>query len=312
MTVEYVLSNSAISGTLINVRPLIIDKFSMTVAAETVQEEEYIKEKIYLLASNDNSIWIKAKQYELSVKTWFLSQPVLIQCIPKQSGVRFSRIEFNPSKIGFRKVLPLLDFIYYGGADTVVSNGIVTRIDAAVDIEGLTPEMIVIKASGFRIAKNFYRSGHELETQYIGGKKGLLSFCVYDKVEQLKKQNLKFGHSKPLPQIPVTRIEARIKPRMKLCELASLKNPFKRLEIANYSSLSKTAGGAIFLNAVRHNGFPANWALLTPSDKKRFSKIMGISKCLWWSPEKLWTDWENLVVEFDTAIVKTEAMQLTA
>ena len=123
---------------------------------------------------------------------------------------------------------------------------------------------------------------------YCGAENGKLRFCIYDKKKQIEEK---------LKQIPSHAMQTRIEARVHTTGLTAaqlkgeLKNPFKRLEIADLQKLKqvfKHPGLPAFLDECHGQGAEQALGKLSVKDRRRYLIGLRKAKAEWWKPEWIW------------------------
>ncbi|WP_183360563.1 hypothetical protein [Geomonas limicola] len=225
---------------------------------------------------------------------------ILIHCKPtiaKQTGnkYRFFRIEFNPSKANLDNLKKNIDLILPGGYAKLMKDGIVTRIDLAVDALYLDATDIVASHPKIKVEKHYAHNG-VIETKYLGAPSSSKQIVLYDKLAEIKHRNSKKGKAFkiPVPGEKIFRIEHRFfKLGCTLKDVASLPNPFTDLTLIAYpgskSTKSQDPLWTLFLSACRFEGVPTALNHLNAERQEEFKKRLDTEgRSDWWKPEAVW------------------------
>lgn len=223
---------------------------------------------------------------------------VIIQCSPYNRHKNFLYIHFNPSKILMNELKNLVDelFPFDYGYSYLISTGIVTRCDIAVDIKYVEINSLLFRYPQKRINCIYTSSGR---TEYIGSLLSNNYFCIYDKRTEIKKKNKKkvFLLKDKVPEYPVTRIELRLKLSMTIEEISKITNPFRKLKIISYQNLDfPSDSDKLFLKVARLEGTQA--AMLTMTDKNTraaYAKKLSKGCASWWDSEVTWKDTQEMI-----------------
>jgi hypothetical protein len=281
------------------VSPLYVDKFSATLAVDLSHESQIIQ-NIKML--EDNGFAKKGIKglgnYKVSVEVFkeaYIGGKLLVQCSPKSIKNSFFRIEFNPAKVDMSEGRAFIDAILPMGYDGLVNQGICTRIDATVDVKNEDLSKLLIYHPGISITSDHYKSGC-IETLYFGSKSSQKLICVYDKVADIKHKNSQLIFKIPMPDYPVTRIEARLRKRVPVKDLAELPNLFKKLCISSFHNFPKLDDlFTMFLMASQgSNAQNALLALKEPARKKH-QKYLDTYSAKWWKPDEIWQQWPAVI-----------------
>ncbi|MBR0925721.1 hypothetical protein JQ561_03810 [Bradyrhizobium diazoefficiens] len=180
---------------------------------------------------------------------------LLVQAGARHSGISDYRFEFNPSSLvssGIDEIREFIEGNWETPIDHLFGNGRVTRIDLALDIEGVSLEEAVVRSSKSRKHSVYTNANGDIETVYLGsGKKNRT--VVYSKEKEGK----------------YLRIERRLRPLCNGRDLVHLPNPFQKVQIIATSSLLPHVQGMVpqqFFDSIRLRGlthairdFPASF-----------------------------------------------------
>src|SRR6476619_281901 len=139
---------------------LSIDKISITARDPNSERVKHVCRKLQELADTD-----PLDRYRIRPSRWRYiecSIPVPISNLHSKNHVRFEvgarhsshpdyRFEFNPAKIAPTGIDEFLNFMKTNtdvGFDNFISSGIVTRIDLALDLYGLSLETVIVRSRG--------------------------------------------------------------------------------------------------------------------------------------------------------------------
>jgi hypothetical protein len=221
---------------------------------------------------------------------------LLLSAAPIDDGIRFGRIEFNPTKVSAQDVWDTL-LVSFGIDPEWVLAGDVTRCDLCTDIGGVAVDELVYFYPKFSVGETRVSSG---KTLYIGEKSSNRRIAIYDKRAQLIATNttLPAAFKFNVPTEDVTRIEFRLKKlTLHLSALSKLSNPFGKLQIAAYlpsqaqdaiTRLFVLASHAYGVNAILY----ADWLKQhSPSLKEALLS----SAVNWWNPTTVWESFPKAV-----------------
>jgi hypothetical protein len=217
--------------------------------------------------------------------------PFLVQARPKWSNAPFVRVEFNPSRNSMGEVHTMMNFILPGGYAALVEQGRCTRVDIAIDVHMVRPAQLLVTHQGFQIAKLHAKSG--AVTGYeLGSKESGKHFSIYDKAVQLKKENANTKWKFPIPDHPVTRVEARVKDRFPAAQLKALANPFANLMISDFGSTAANDDDTkLLMWAVMGVGAQTVLSGLSASGRKVAKQRLSTAAASWWEPAMYWQAW---------------------
>ena len=211
----------------------------------------------------------------------------LIQVGPKNPDDAPVRLDLNPECLtpyGFAHMIHTLTGIIQ--IDLIwVQLGRVTRVDAALDVNGWSPNDFAWDISQRR-KRQVYLDAGELRTLYIGGKHGDW-LTIYDKARQLK-----------LPEDVVrTRIGFRKRRAGPVLQLPDLDCPFADLLIFDPSTLKKLPDPlrAAVMTVGQTKGMKGVLALFPPKMRPELKAELLATTPEWWKPKQIWQEWPIMV-----------------
>ena len=185
---EHVLPAAPWNPLSSNKPPLIIDKASMTIAIDETDHREAIRETMFFYAKEaeypfGKHGWKSAKggRYESALQVHapnpsghiggkWSKESVLVQCNPKNGKGGFLRLEWNPAK--WRELGAVAHL--WGKLEEIMCSppnfdefllaAKVTRLDLAIDIEGVRPDDCAWELPKASYRNNIMRAG-KLQTQ---------------------------------------------------------------------------------------------------------------------------------------------------
>ena len=125
---------------------IFCDKFSATIQIDSDQQA-YVKQQLRFLAKKHIAQPTYRGSYQHSYLLYLNksgSERMGFQCDPRRGSYSFARIELNPSKLKMSSVRQVLDFILPNKYETLLENGIVTRLDVTVDIKNVALDDLLI------------------------------------------------------------------------------------------------------------------------------------------------------------------------
>lgn len=225
---------------------------------------------------------------------------------PRQSNVRFMRLDFNPSKIGHtacKIVAQTMRCLIGADATEIIRQSNITRVDIAVDLYGIDiNDMLyfssrpIDSSSWGKMFKHGKEVHYRLESQYIGSIKSDLYFKAYDK----RAERITKSRGKDVPHKSITRVEAHIKPRitkldggktsLQLNNLELMVNPLNKLSITGIPVPGADDGSfALFVLASQHAGAQTALALIkNPKKRALYRKHLLGQAVSCWTPEEYW------------------------
>lgn len=229
----------------------------------------------------------------------------LLSLEPRQSAIRFMRLDFNPSKIGreSRKlVAQALRCLIGANTAEIISQSNITRFDIAVDLYDIDINDMLyfssrpIHSSAWgKIFKNGKEVQYRIESQYLGSTESDLYFIVYDK----RAERIAKSRGKDIPHESITRIEARVTPRitkggvktsLQLNNLELMNNPFSALSITSIPVPDADDGSfALFAYAAQHVGTHTALAMVkNPKKRSLYRKHLLGQAVSCWKSEEYW------------------------
>ena len=212
----------------------------------------------------------------------------LVVCAsPRAKNARFARIEFNPGRVEAQVPAYYLGAVFGIGWDDVCL-GEVTNLHIAVDVHGVPIESLQFHAPKFQATRVITKNG---KTVYVGGATSARSFCCYDKVAEIRHHNRNVPESlrQEVPSHPVTRIEARLKPKVRLAALCDLANPYRDVTVAAlgegnhlpwYLQLAAKLADFTSVNAVM--------PMLPKAQRAEYLALQKKAVPAWWNPTAIW------------------------
>lgn len=212
-------------------------------------------------------------------------------------GQLYARFEFNVAKLskdGWEELYLIFVHLFEDGYKTAYENLRVDYMEIAVDFKGI--EFSQINVIDNRV-KEFNEDKKSDGSIYYGAKKSKRGFIIYDKAKQLMDdQNLILGY-------PLLRVESRLRlPKIKVKDMAGIKNPFLPLRIFDVSKNPTNASGPLwkkYRNLVETEGLDAQAAylLFNPIERQALDLRIALRRHEWWEPKKAW---ELAIKEFAT------------
>ncbi len=214
------------------------------------------------------------------------NQKLVLSIGARQSDIADYRVEYNPSKIGPEGrsfVRYVLNTIFEFDATELLMSGKVTRIDIALDMDGLSVDSVLVRHKGMRKFMVVSTGGCP-RTLYHGASKAN-QVAIYDRPD----------HEGRL------RTEKRMKPMCAGRALPELKNPFTRIQIVPVRHMIPYLGGANleqFCDSVRIRGFRHVLGTLTASQRRGINSVLAdpaLSQLP--SHDLIWSLWRDLLRE---------------
>lgn len=213
-------------------------------------------------------------------------QTLLVSIEAYHSDTSDYRIEYNPSKIGSEGrsfVRQALDAIFEIGSNELHMGGNVTRIDIALDMDGLSVDSVLVRNKGMRKFIVVSTGGFP-KTLYHGTAKAN-QMTIYDNPD----------HEGRL------RTEKRTKPKCIGRELINMKNPFVEIQLIPVRLIIPYLDGANieqFCDSVRIRGFRRVLSTLADWQRRGINKVLADpTLSLLPSYELIWSRWPDLLRE---------------
>ena len=221
---------------------------------------------------------------------------ILIHCAPKKTTHNFFRIEFNPSHANLDHLKTVLDHILPGGYASLISSGIVTRIDFTVDVSYLDATDVIAMYPKMKVEKHIGKGG-VTESKYLGAIGSNKLIVLYDKAVQIAEMNKKkpAGLKKPVPSDKLLRVEFRLlKTGYTLKEIETVPNPFEHLTLIAFpgskSPQSYDPTWTLFLSVCRNEGIPSALSHFNDQDQAHYTHRLNTEgRKDWWKPEQVWS-----------------------
>jgi len=227
---------------------------------------------------------------------------LLLQCSPnnkyKENNMRFFRAEWNPSQVDGAEVEATINNLIPNLFGTLLIEGMVTRIDLAVDVAQVECDDLLFHYPKSTITDVRSKTGR---TEYIGGSKSPTSWCIYDKIAEIEAKNKKkaMALKKDIPKFQLTRFELRLKPVQRhILDLVNLNNPFAKLIVSAYTNFSsnKDVEWNLFLDSCRLRGAQAALFKIKGSSYfEEFKSRLDAGLVDWWKPGVIWSQLPEVI-----------------
>jgi hypothetical protein len=202
------------------------------------------------------------------------------------------RLDFNPSKIspaGLDDTMVFLNSVVDVDPLLFFAMSRVTRADIALDLPGLNLAKVIVRSKGARKHAVYADQHGHPQTVYIGTPRSARRIVAYDK---------------PSPGEPFTtlRLEIRIKPGCLGHELASMENPFRKVELVP-TDFAAGAGLDIpaqyIADSFRIGGLKRALAPLAKKQGKALKEAFAQTTCVELpSPDELWGKWPATLISY--------------
>jgi len=218
-----------------------------------------------------------------------------LQINPIYQNAATFRCEFNPARLEMADVRAILDIVLPLGYSSLMNYGRCTRMDIAIDILGVDIEDMMVWNTAARRTRMYTGEYGCLETYYLGSLGSQRHFAIYDKRAEMEKN----GIDMDLPDGPIVRIEARLRPSVYWCDMSELPNPFAKLNVASYASIGALdVETHLFLESCRLRGPQAALKRVKKLDASlwsKYSKRLEQHVSPWWDPEHIWARYPDLL-----------------
>ncbi len=298
----------------VKLSPLFCDKLSFVIQYKTTAERDYVRHRLKHLKYDGQGHYAhdygRAK-YRLGMK-FYVEQAervdtMIIQADPKMYSDHFLRVEYKPVSADPGTVFWLLDQILPDGWSDIAAHAKCTRFDATVDVVGIDIPTLLAYYPGMLLSRLFCKGGR-VETVDLGAYDGDKHVSLYDKRAEIKHWNAKHSIKKPIPTIPVTRIEIALRPSLTFEALVQISNPFAGLNIYTAPPVAEaeTVLFQLFLKTAQLGGLQQALLALPEKERKQFKAIMEKSACSWWDPTAIWSAWPGLIAQILKVPTQTE------
>jgi hypothetical protein len=217
------------------------------------------------------------------------SQRFLIQAGRRGKNQRDYRLEFNPALVGSIAVAYILDVlngIFGEGGERLVRDGVITRIDLALDLPGLSADQVIARSRKQQVHGIFSDRQGTPTNIYLGRRKNN-NTTVYTKYDVDGRAHL--------------RTERRMIPRLRGSELVFLKNRFVSVQLVHTDALRPHIDGMIpeqFFDSVRVRGFTHVMQGLDSRQRRALDIVMKNSDhSLLPSMDEVWRTWRQSLID---------------
>jgi hypothetical protein len=228
-----------------------------------------------------------------------LSGRLLIQAGPRFTGLCDYRYEFNPATLGIagvNHVIAILDSVFAEGGHRLLRNSIVTRIDLALDLHGLSVDKVIVRSSRQRTHGIFSDQHGIPKTIYLGK----------------PKSNQTSVYNRNNDDGPSMRTERRVKPGCRGSQVAFLPDPFRVVQMVHTDSLRPLLDGMIpdqFFDSVRVRGFTHVLATIPPAQRRAIkAALKDPEQSRLPSTEEVWRSWPRLLTDSGLGFLVTAVL----
>jgi hypothetical protein len=275
---------------------LSIDKISITARDPDSERVKYVCRKLQELGETD-----LLDRYKIKPGRWRhieCSVPVPISNSNSGDHVRFEvgarheaqpdyRFEYNPAKIAPTGITEFLMFMKSNTGidlDNIISNGIVTRIDLALDLYDLSLETIIVRSRGAQKVGLYSDRYGNPEWVALGSPRSNRTIG-YSKVHDGGRGSV--------------RLERRMKPRCVVHQLTALCDPFTKAQLIATESFLPFLDGIVpehFFDSIRIRGLSPVINKLPPGPRRAIKEMLrdpAVSVIP--STEEIWKGWPQLL-----------------
>jgi hypothetical protein len=227
-------------------------------------------------------------QVQVSIPIPGSSQRFLIQAGPRGKNQCDYRLEFNPAlvgSIGVAYILGVLDRIFEDGGEQFLRDGVVTRIDIALDLPGLSADHVIARSRKQQAHGIFSDRTGTPANIYFGRRKNN-NTTVYTKNDGLAPALL--------------RIERRMIPKIRGSDLVLLRNPFVSVQLVHTDVLRPHIDGLNpdhLFDSIRVRGFTHVLQGLDPRQRCALeAALKNPDHSLLPSMDQVWQKWPETLV----------------
>lgn len=235
------------------------------------------------------------------------SDPVLLQVGPRKQGLKFLRLEWNPSNLNDEQWVAIEEAWKEVGLgwvswDDILLPAKVTRVDVAVDIYNADISQAQVEYSKPAKTHAYYDPAGKLQTAYYGIGPSIKTTKrsgdtkLYDKRAHLIESDL----SPVLGEVPHMRVEFTIRsshgPLLK--DLNQLKSPLERISLRyiDGEALSDLpAKWHWFFDACQRKGVGKVLQAMDTAERPEAEEVIKTYSRNIWHTEKLWSHWPDVV-----------------
>lgn len=292
--------------------PLVCDKLTLTCdlpeklhmqVIDNFKEVKSYPQGAYGYSCKLNELGVNPIPYKEFSESEDKLTSAFLQCAPSKKGHSFFRLDCNPAKVDMFDLKYIIDnnFLNFKGIgfDYLLQHGKVTRIDLAIDtLHEAANEFLYDYPKMRRVEVVHTKSGR---TEYLGGKyKSGKRIVIYDRVQAIKHSNSKKfydAYKEPIPEMPILRVEFRLKPNLKFKDILEMGNPFDGLGLSLFDKLEKGDDSmwSLFLALARFEGAQATLARLPKALKKEYVDRLKQGKVGWWKPKEIWSQFPSVI-----------------
>jgi hypothetical protein len=187
---------------------------------------------------------------------------------------------------GIEELIVLLDSCTDIGGSGFISQGRVTRVDVAVDLQGLTCNDAIVSTQRKQKHGTYSDRQGFPETVYLGTPRS-------HRVVAYTKPDKKTG-SKGI------RLECRLKPKCLGEQIASLPNPLAKVSILPVTALNTLQLGfppQLLADSIRVRGLKHALSVFPTQTRNAIKKALASSASLLPNPEELWAGWPDALMK---------------
>lgn len=275
----------------------VVDRLSFVLYLPDYAEEQTAKN----LATLAHKIGPDAKRfassrYQLNYRLPLPpDQSCIIQAKPRQSGMAFMRVDYNPAKVGpggDKKVRGYLEKVLGEMLFPKLDKfALITRLDLAIDIDHVHIRDLLVSVAGIRTSGVWFGANGEPQTLYIGKRNRPIWFLIYDKrAEKEAKGDAALAHDR-------LRVEVRLagkylRNQAHPTDIASLMqsafSSVKIIAVPSYPRDPKEYVWGLFLDSARLRGLQAALRRVPSRLRQQYSdRLAKTAAVYWWTPRSL-------------------------
>ena len=279
---------------------LLIDKISLTIKPHQWEPYANYKQTLYGLSQTPDVPIVydpgaKANSYTAAyrIKIGAHSEDwPLLQIRPPKPNTSFIRLEFNPDRLGATGIEEFKTLLDQGvlphGYPSVLQWSRVTRIDLAVDFEGVSLDQVFPKTKWPTYVETWSHKG-QLETIYLGKRKQTNNFYrIYERP------------AGPGTKKKVLRVERQMRNlNIAFGELAPLANPFSTVRL-NHLAMPAPKGWEaskwnLFVRVLKVSGINSALLMLSTAERKVAKAHCEKFPVVEMNLEEIWGEWKALL-----------------
>jgi hypothetical protein len=277
----------------------MIDKISLTLPLFGIDANPRLVHEIFEQITQDRTELERARDPDLFKNyryAWLLrldeENHCVVQYSPRGRNTNFTRLEWNPAKVGARGMNRIRNFLAecLPSIDEAINNARITRIDLAFDVWRVHIDSILIFAGSRKPnSRAYFQSNGRLNALEIGLRKSNRFFKVYDKrLNDIENGKRRIAGSK-------TRFELSLKDIGGWAQLETMQNPFpfySVLMLVNIGGVSTDHTWQWFVDSCKGRGAQAAISLIQDRRQRKAyqSALRELDPPNWFDPDSLWSE----------------------